>query len=190
MRFIISALLPALLLAGCASAPRQPPAARDQLENFALEARFALRVNHPGEAAQNSAGRLSWLQKKGAGRILLSNPLGFALAEIENTAGHAVLRTARGEIRESDNPDSLLEEVTGQIIPVQRLPDWLLGRTGQQTKILHDLAGRPQQLEEAGWQVDYHYDNDAADALPSRLTISRGSAIELRLRIEEWSAAP
>lgn len=190
MRFIASALLALLLLAGCASTPRQPPPARGQLENFSLEARFALRVNTPDGAAQNSGGRLSWLQKSGKGRILLSNPLGFALAEIESEPGHASLRATSGEIRQSDNPDSLIEEITGQRLPVQRLPDWLLGRAGSEAKISHDLSGRPQHLEEAGWAVDYHYDSDGAEALPSRLTISRGSDIELRLRIEEWSAVP
>lgn len=190
MRLVFSALLAVVLLVGCASTPRQPPPARDQLENFALEARFALRVSNPGAAAENSGGRLSWLQKNGSGRLLLSNPLGFAIAEIASEPGHATLRTASGELHESDNPDTLIEQITGQALPVQRLPDWLLGRAGQQTKISHDLAGRPQQLDEAGWKVDYHYDNDAADALPARLTISRGSEIELRLRIEEWRAAP
>ncbi len=190
MRLFFSALLATLLLTGCASTPRLPPPPRDQLENFALEARFALRVNAPGAASENSGGRLSWLQKNGRGRLLLSNPLGFALAEIESEPGRATLRAANGDIFESDNPDRLIEEMTGQRLPIQRLPDWLLGRAGSQSKISHDLSGRPQQLEEAGWKVDYHYDSDAADALPARLTISRGNDIELRLRLEEWSAVP
>lgn len=42
----------------------------------------------------------------------------------------------------------------------------------------------------AGWQIDYSYDNDTADALPSVLKLNRNSEIELRLRIEEWKDAP
>jgi deoxyribodipyrimidine photolyase-like uncharacterized protein len=56
--------------------------------------------------------------------------------------------------------------------------------------ILSAMRHHADALRQAGWTVDYHYDNDAADALPARLTVSRGSDIELRLRIEEWSAAP
>ena len=43
---------------------------------------------------------------------------------------------------------------------------------------------------EAGWQIDYAYDDDAAAALPARLTLSRDQEIELRLRIEEWKENP
>lgn len=190
MRFIASILLAASLLAGCSTTPSRPPPARQQVGDFALEARFALRVSIPGEAVQSSGGRLSWQQKNGRSQLLLSNPLGFGIAEIESTPGHAILRTANGETRESDNPDNLLEEVTGQRLPVSRLPDWLLGRSTDPDKIRRDFLGRPQQLLDEGWQVDYTYDSEAADALPSVLKLSRNDEIELRLRIEEWKDAP
>ena len=190
MRFIASILLTASLLAGCSTTPSRPPPARQQVGDFALEARFALRVSIPGEAVQSSGGRLSWQQKNGRSQLLLSNPLGFGIAEIESTPGHAILRTANGETRESDNPDSLLEEVTGQRLPVSQLPDWLLGRSTEPAKIQRDFLGRPQQMLNAGWQIDYSYDNDTADALPSVLKLNRNSEIELRLRIEEWKDPP
>ena len=190
MRLFALILLAASWLTGCTTAPSRPLAARQQVVDFALEARFALRINLPGEAAQSSGGRLSWQQRNGSSRLLLSNPLGFGIAEIDSTPGQATLRTANGETRESDNPDQLLEAVTGQPLPVSRLPDWLLGRPSNPSQIQRDLLGRPQQLLEAGWQVDYSYDNEAADALPSVLKLNRNGEIELRLRIEEWKEAP
>jgi outer membrane lipoprotein LolB len=189
LKRILSAGFVLLLLTACAGVPREQPLARDQLEDFVLEARFSLRVSQPGKAPQSAGGRLSWQQKGAGGRILLSSPLGFALAEITSEPGHATLRTANGEVRESDNPERLIEDMTGQRLPVQRIPDWLLGRAGNQATMTHDPAGRPQQLDEAGWQVDYHYEDSAVDALPSRLTIKHGSDLELRLRIETWSVA-
>ena len=188
--FALITLLAASLLAGCTTAPSRPLTARQQVADFALEARFVLRINPPGEAVQSSGGRLSWQQKNGRSRLLLSNPLGFGIAEIDSTLGHATLRTANGETRESDNPDQLLEEVTGQRLPVSRLPDWLLGRSSEPSQIQRDFLGRPQQLLDAGWQVDYSYDNETADALPSVLKLKRNGEIELRLRIEEWKEAP
>ena len=190
MRLVALILLAANLLAACTTTPSRPLPARHQVGNFALEARFALRVYMPGETVQSSGGRLSWQQKEGSSRLLLSNPLGFGIAEIDSTPGHAQLRTANGETRESDNPDQLLEEVTGQRLPVSRLPDWLLGRSSEPSQIQRDFLGRPQQLLDAGWQVDYSYDNEAADALPSVLKLNRNGEIELRLRIEEWKEAP
>lgn len=190
MREIAPYLLAATLLTGCVAAPSRTPEAREAIRNFALEARFSLRVSTPGLEAQSAGGRLSWEQKEGQSRLLLSSPLGYGLAEIESTPNHAVLRMANGEVHESNDPDSLMENVTGQRLPVTQLPDWLLGRAGKQSKFLSDFQGRPQQIEEAGWQIDYSYDSDARDALPSQLKLNHNGQIELRLRIEEWKSLP
>ena len=139
---------------------------------------------------QSSGGRLSWTHKNGDNRILLSSPLGYGLAEIETAAGRSLLRTADGKTLESADPDALMEEVTGQRLPISRLPAWLLGRASTAAQIDKDEQQRPTQLREAGWQIDYAYDDDAAAALPARLTLSRDQEIELRLRIEEWKENP
>ena len=190
MRLLLSALFAATLLIGCAATPGRPPPPREQVGNFSLEARFALRIRLPGAAEQSSSGRLSWEQRGNSSRLLVSNPLGYGVAEIDSVPGHATLRTTNGETQDSDDPDTLLETVSGQRLPVSRLPAWLLGRAGPDSKIQRDLLGRPQHLEESGWQVDYSYESDAADALPVRLTLNRNGQIELRLRIEEWKDSP
>lgn len=190
MRLRFALLLAGSLLAGCASVPPAALPPREQIRDFALEARFALRVSLPDKAAQSSGGRLSWEHKNGGDRILISNPLGYGVAEIETTSAWSRLRTADGKTSESPNPDSLMEEVTGQRLPVSRLPAWLLGRSSRSAQISTDGYNRPRQLLEAGWQVDYAYDDDAPTALPARLTLSRDGEIELRLRIEEWKDKP
>jgi outer membrane biogenesis lipoprotein LolB len=92
--------------------------------------------------------------------------------------------------RVSNDADQLMQEVTGHRLPVSKIAGWLRGQPGGAEKIQHDFAGRPQHLEVAGWHIDYYYDSDAADALPSRLTMMRPGEVELRLRIEAWSDAP
>lgn len=191
MRLSVAPLwLAAGLLASCASAPPTALPSRDAVRDFALEARFALRVSAPGEAAQSSGGRLSWEHRLSGDRILISSPLGYGLAEIDITPTLSRLQTADGKTRESDDPDALMEEVTGQRLPVSQLPAWLLGRSGGNALITSDDHRRPSSLREAGWHIDYFYDEAGPDALPSRLTLSRESEIELRLRIEEWKEAP
>lgn len=181
-------LAAALLLGGCAAAPLRPPAARDQVRDFAFEARFALRATAPDGSAQSAGGRLSWTHRDGGERILLANPLGVGIAEIDATPGRARLRTADGKEYEADDPDLLVEQVTGQPLPVARLPAWLLGRSAGTAA--RDAAGRPLHLADAGWLIDYAYDDDRGDALPTRITLRRGDEIELRLRIEEWRTPP
>ena len=68
------------------------------------------------------------------------------------------------------------------------MPEWLLGR-GTSAQVENDTDGRPLRLLESGWQVDYAYADSTPDALPERVTLSRGNEIELRLRIEEWKTA-
>jgi outer membrane lipoprotein LolB len=183
------ALLACALLAGCASAPPAPPAARDQVGDFALEARFALRVSLPDRSPESSGGRLDWEHSQGNDRILIANPLGVGIADIDSGPALSRLRTGDGQLRESSDPDALIEAVTGQRLPVRQLSGWLLGR-GEQAQIERDASGRPARLSEAGWQIDYAYPDEAPGALPERLTLRRDNTLELRLRIETWKTAP
>jgi len=190
LKLRVALLLAVSLLAGCASSPPVQLAHRDNIRDFALEGRFALRITLSGQAVQNSGGRLSWTHQNLSDRVLLSNPLGYGVAEIETTPEISRLRTADGKTSESSDPDSLIEEVTGQRLPVSRMPAWLLGRSGGKARIEVDALGRPARLTEDGWQVDYSFADDSPSALPARLTLTRDGEIELRLRIEEWKDAP
>jgi outer membrane lipoprotein LolB len=180
----------ALLLGACSSQPPAPSASRDDLRDFIMDARFALRLNRPEQAPQSAAGRLTWEHRQQGERILIASPLGYGLAEIETTPEIAHLRTADGKTRSSADPDELMEAATGERLPVSRLPAWLLGQPGKDGQLRRDPQQRPQQLHEAGWQVDYAYDDESAASLPARVTLRRADEIELRLRIEEWRTAP
>lgn len=185
----VIALCASLLLGACASAPLAPLPARDQIRDFALEARFALRVTQTGQKAENAGGRLSWEHKNGNNHLLIANPLGFTLAEIDTTPELSRLQTADGKIRTSPDAEALIEEVTGQRLPIIQLPGWLLGQNpGPDTRL--DPNGRPSRRHEAGWTIDYTYADDHPDTLPERLMLNRDGEIELRLRIEEWKVHP
>lgn len=190
MKVRCAALFAGALLAGCSSLPPAALPGRDQLRDFALEARFALRVTLPDQAPQSSGGRLSWTYINGDNKVLVSSPLGYGLAEIEATRGLSRLKTADGKTHESPDADALMEEVTGQRLPVTQMPAWLLGRPSGRAQIVNDAHNRPSRLREAGWQVDYGYEDETSTALPARVTLSRDGEIELRLRIEEWKDKP
>jgi outer membrane lipoprotein LolB len=190
LKFALALLLAAGLLTGCASTPPAELSPRDKVRDFMLEGRFALRVTMPGQATQNAGGRLTWTHQNRSDRILLSSPLGYGLAEIDTTPEISRLRTADGKTRESTDPDALMEDVTGQRLPVSRLPAWLLGRAGGNAHLETDASGRPTRLFEDGWQIDYSFDDENPTSLPARLTLTRNGEIELRLRIEEWKENP
>jgi outer membrane lipoprotein LolB len=183
-------VLAGLVVAGCALVPAQPPPQRADLAEFALDARFALRVTAPGRPAETSSGRLAWEHRRDGDRILVANPLGVGIAEIDSGPDGARLRTADGRIREASDPDTLLEEVTGQRLPVRRLPQWLLGRGGDAGRLTQDGEGRALRLEDGGWQIDYSYGDGGPEAPPAALILSRPGEIELRLRIDDWRTLP
>lgn len=178
------------LLAGCATLPPAAPLDRQNIRNFGLEARFAVRATRPGQAPQSASGRLTWSHTDKRDRVLLASPLGYGLAEIDITPQGATLRTGDGQEKESPDAEELMSTVTGLPLPVSRLSAWLIGRSGGAATIDPDLLGRPGRLTESGWQVDYVYDDERAAALPARLTITRPGELELKLRIEEWRATP
>ncbi len=190
MKRLLFSLFACALLAACATTPPEKLPARGEMRDFALEARFALRITQPGQATESSGGRLAWQHKNGDNRILISNPLGIGVAEIDTGPTRSSLRTADGQTRESPDPDTLMEEVTGQRLPVRQLPDWLLGRSDPSARVEKDASGRPLRLITSDWQIDYAYADTAPDALPELVTLSRNGEIELRLRIEEWRLAP
>jgi outer membrane lipoprotein LolB len=179
-----------LLLTACAALPPVPPPARDHLADFTLEARFVLRLNPPGGEPQSAGGRLSWEHRANRDYILIANPLGVGIAEIDATPALSRLKTADGAVREADDADSLMAAATGERLPVAQLPAWLLGRSGPAGVLERDAQQRPLSLIEAGWRIDYAYDDFAADALPARITLRRAEVVELRLRIETWQALP
>lgn len=173
-------------LAGCALSPPLLPE-RAHMQDFALSGRFALRVP---EGGQNSGGRMNWEHRGPQDRLLLASPIGVGVAEIEMRPGLSTLRLANGETQSSDDPEALIEAATGQRLPVARLSGWLLGRADADSTLRLDSTGRPLQLDEAGWRIDYAYDDEAPGALPARLTLDNHQGIILKLRIEEWKEAP
>ena len=184
------ALAACLLLVACATSTPRLREERAAVRDFSLEARFALRVATPGRAVRSSGGRLSWGHAGQDDRILLASPLGVGMAEIEFTPLLARLQTADGQRRESPDADALIEEVTGQRLPLRRFSGWLLGNGGPAARLEKDASGRPLLLDEDGWQVDYAYGDDLPGALPVGLVLRRDSEIELRLRVEDWKEMP
>ncbi len=179
------ASLAVLLLAGCASLP-PTGGDRERVSDFALEARFSLKTERPGEAVQQASGRLSWSHAQDGDRILLASPFGQGLAEITLDAAGARLLTGDGKLHRAADAATLLRDTTGFDLPLGELPAWLLGRAARGGHIERDALGRPAQLRDGGWSIRYDYDDTRPQALPSRLLISRDSELDLRLRIEEW----
>ncbi|TLD47502.1 MAG: Outer-membrane lipoprotein LolB [Accumulibacter sp.] len=179
-------LLTAVALAACSSQPalrQDRPAAlqRDQLQDFVLVGRFALR-----HATQNYAGRIEWQHAAGRDTLLLASPFGQGIAEITGDAKGARLRSSDGSEQVAASSDELLLTVLGYPVSLGRLLAWLRGSDGGNGRFEHDTLGRPLRLQHEDWRIAYEYDDDAPQALPGRLFVEREGGFVLRLRIDEW----
>lgn len=181
-------LLGALCLGACASllpsAGAPSATQRNALQDFSLEARFSLRHEE-----KNHSGRLSWRHAGSKDDLLLSSPFGQGLAEIASDASGVRLTASDGKSYAALDAGTLTQEVLGFPLPLEKLLDWVRGRSPGGASDEQDAFGRPLRVRQDGWRVDYEYDSDDPQALPGRLFIEREGVLELRLRIDEWNVA-
>ena len=124
----------AAMLSACSHWPGptrpEPTLKRNEARHFAVDTRFALKFVAGDGQQTSTGGRLHWTHQGEHDRILLANPLGIGLAEIERQPGRAELRTADGKTHTAHAIAPLISELTGQSWPIDRLPNWLLGHPG------------------------------------------------------------
>lgn len=112
----------ALLLSGCATAPKPSGPVDAQLGPWS--GRLALQVEDNQSQSFSAGFELKGTAK--AGELLLFNPLGGMLAALSWGPGFATLR-GNGQARDFDSVDTLVAHATGSAIPVAALFDWLRG---------------------------------------------------------------
>lgn len=176
-------------LSACAPLPRTEPAliaARTFAPAFELQGRISA-----SNGEQAASGSIDWRHAHGTDSLTLLTPLGQVAAQLEASAGSARLRTADGQMLSADSAEALLPRVLGVDVPVARLGRWVQAAPDATAEVRsHDSAGRPALVIDQGWRIEYlDYLNDAADAPPARLDISRGDA-RIRLVIDSWTTLP
>ena len=178
------------LLGACAAVPSSPgnvaatvaATRRDALDDFSLEGRFSLRHEE-----QNYSGRLSWRHSGADNELLLASPFGQGLAQLTTSERGAQLTMSDGQVYAAADSELLTRQVLGYPLPLAQLTDWVRGR-GARGDFELDGSGRPLRLRYDDWRIDYEYDSDDPQALPGRLVARRDDGLELRLRIDEWTA--
>lgn len=128
-RLLVAGLTLALLSA-CAQPPRPASGAADHWSG-----RLAVQVEDA--ASQSFSAGFELLGSPRAGELILFNPLGNVMAQLQWWPGHALLRNG-GEQRQSTSLEALVLELTGSDLPIAALFGWLKG----------------EAVQAAGWQAD------------------------------------
>ena len=154
-----------------------------QSTSFVLEGRLSVRY---GE--DSLAGKIAWSHQPLRDDISLASPLGNQLAQITRDATGVVLTDSRQQKVRALDAETLTEQQLGWRLPLSGLTDWVRARVSANGEARRDSAGRLMRLSEAGWEIEFAYESEAA-RLPRRLIMSYERALrplEIRLVIDTW----
>lgn len=189
-----ASLLPLLLLAACARMPVKPgdearleaaqaahEAALAQETRWSLQGRIAVRANGDG-----GSGRIDWHQQGESFDIRLSAPVTRASWRLEGQPGAARIEGLDGGPLAGPDARDLLRQAVGWDIPVQALAHWVRGgRAPGPAELRYGPDGRPAELRQQGWTVEYRDWEAGAFPRPRRIFASRDDA-SVRLVVDQW----
>ncbi|MFO7188398.1 MAG: lipoprotein insertase outer membrane protein LolB [Pseudomonadota bacterium] len=179
MRFLLFGLC--ALLAACATVPGP-----EGLEAGGFHVTGRVSVRYGEEAA---TGRVVWRHTPATDDLVISNPIGQGVAQLERREGLYVLRTHDGERYAASDPETLTEQVLGWRLPLTGLPQWIEGAPMPGVPAQVVAAGdRPKELRQLGWHIEY-LAWDEASGRPKRLQLTRDD-LSIRLAIETWHTGP
>jgi outer membrane lipoprotein LolB len=161
-------------------APVEPP------PTFSLNGRLAA-----SDGSRRFSATLRWSQGD-ATRILLTTPLGQAVASIEVDAGGARLTAADGRSYSAGSLSELARRGLGLSLPLEHLPWWMNGRDAPGAPSIAAAEGFTQH----GWTVRYggrddrgrplRIDAECHSGCGSAQTGSQSSPLSVRLIIDQW----
>ena len=155
------------------------------LQRFAFEARAAV-----SDGQEGGSGQLHWQQSPGHVHLRFSAGLANRGFELRGTPHGAELIESSGRTKRADDIDQLLRQAWDVQVPLQALGYWLRGarEPEQFGSLALDEEGRPRQLQQHGWTVDYlrwQAASDLGPSLPTKLYAQRERQW-VRLAIRNW----
>ncbi len=185
----------ALLVAGCSVAPQRPlpespenawrdHAARLQaIREWSLSGRLVIQS---GDEAWHA--NLHWEQRLDGFEITVSAPLGGGSVLLSGRPGQVVLQTSDDGIYVAPDPEQLLREVLGWVVPVGGLSSWVLGLPQPASPFSQqlDAFGRLEALDQASWHVEYRRYRQVEEwELPDKIYLASGD-LRVRIAVSEW----
>lgn len=197
MKLLPSWLPIVLVLTACATVQPQssvPSAVYEQhlasmtsIKRFNIEGRIGVQTEGKG-----FSGSTHWQHDVARDDIALFSPLGGQVATINTTAEGVVLVTSDGKTYHANDASTLTQQTLGWSLPMQGLPDWVLGRpaSGIIEQSLWDDTGKLTRLKQDGWDIEYaQYVEASGYQLPSRINM-RSLKLNLKFVIERWEISP
>lgn len=182
-----------LTLAACTRAPTRTPGAADLVAQEQREAELAderrwslsgrIAVSDDGDGG---SGRIDWRQDGERFRIEIRAPVSRRTWRLVGEPGDVVLEGLDGGPRRGTSAEALLQSEVGWTVPIVDMIAWMRGARGNgSAELTLDAEGRPAQLVQSGWRVDYREWFDGDPALPRKVFAARAEQ-RVRLVVERW----
>lgn len=176
------------LLSACASTPRTAmTSAASTPPAFSVNGRLLA-----SDGSRRFNATLRWSQGD-ATRILLTTPLGQAVASIDVDAGGARLTAADGRSYSAGSLSELARRGLGLTLPLEHLPWWISGRSAPDAPSVPDAG---DGFSQHGWTVRYggrdergrplRIDAECSNGCGAAQTGSQSGPLSVRLIIDQW----
>ena|SRR5450830_716304 len=166
------------------------------IKHFGIQGRIGVQTDNRG-----FSGSTRWSHAPESDSMAIFSPLGSQVAMID-ASDDGVTLIADGKTYKADNTEILTQKTLGWRLPMQGLPDWVLGRPSPdnlESTSEWDSAGRLTKLSQDGWNIEYS-DYVAASGfdLPRKITLRSidgysanasqkpAPKIVLKLVVEHW----
>lgn len=160
-----------------------------QLGSWRLAGRAAVAYND-----ENWPFVIDWQKRSpNSYRMLIMNPLTKSMIATVDQVGGKVVLNAKGRTYKDSSAERLIEKNLGVKIPTKGMQHWVLGLLSPKypaVKPTLDRQGRPRQIKQGGWTVDYlRYQNQSITALPTLIKIHRASPtpVQVKLKVKKWN---
>lgn len=167
---LLGCIASSLLISACQPfvQPTQPPTPQLSADQFTLQGKIGVRTPQ-----QSGSAFYTWIQQQDQFEIELSGILGIGKTQISGQKhGEVSLNSSQTGLITAHSPEELLQKATGWNAPITYLMDWVQAKAATpQAHLQTDQQQRITQIQEAGWQVELNYHENAT--LPNRLILKQ-----------------
>lgn len=195
MKFRLFYLLLPVFFMGCAQLPitertqksswAEQQAQLEQLTDWSFSGKLAVITPE-----KRNSVNIYWQQSGQDFLIHLTTFLGLNVLEIQKTGDETVVIDNDGKRYVSDNSQQLIDDLSGMVIPIEYLQQWIKGNPSKATYQLDEYQQVSNLLggdKNSGiWSINYSaYRTINNFNLPHKLQLTRGN-LRLKFAISKW----
>lgn len=198
MKFHYFYLLLPLLFTGCAQIPNTELQQNSSWSAHQLKLEQLTHWSFSGKLAvitpdERNSVNIHWQQADKDFHIHLTTFLGLSVLDIQKTDDKTIIIDADGNHYSSENTEQLITELSGMVIPIEHLQQWIKGNPSGATYQLDDNQQVSSLLSEdqnkGVWLINYNdYQTINSTNLPSKLQLTRAD-LRLKIAISNWKVA-